>query len=232
MKSILKLLILVLLFGCSSKLKFREDILKSDVPFNYESVIVLGIYDSLPSEATYIGSVKSLVKGLNFSCDYHSIITLLKGKAKTFGANLIQIEKHLAPSKFSSCHSLEIKMYHVEKLPNKIFYEKTDNLDVTEFIFYKPKGYPTIGKFEVFLNDSMIVNIRKNESHLFKLNRFKKYKITLKSSRFTVELENTKGKRYFIRCNTLVDKSVTMNEVILMDPEMARKEIELINISD
>lgn len=76
-------------------------------------LVILELADSLRGQpAERIGNVHFGDKGLSVNCHYAAEMEMLKGIARSKGANLIKITAHRDPDAFSSCDRISADLYY------------------------------------------------------------------------------------------------------------------------
>ncbi|MCA0152832.1 DUF922 domain-containing protein [Winogradskyella vincentii] len=112
MKKINVLLLVLLAFSCSPKLKSNV-ITSFDALDENDLVVVLKIFDDQAIVGDLVGSVKATDNGLSVNCTLYENINSLKKLARQSGANVIKITRHKLPDKWSTCNRLWANIYRV-----------------------------------------------------------------------------------------------------------------------
>lgn len=76
------------------------------------------IEENAPFDTTrysLVASVRTADKGMTVRCDYPTVLDTVTSLARSLGANLVKIDKHLLPNTYgSSCHRVEARLYRAD----------------------------------------------------------------------------------------------------------------------
>src|SRR5690606_29526602 len=87
--------------ACSPKISSK--LANAGKPLDYDApVVVLGLSDGVPDDATFIGDVKVGDSGFSTDCSYETVIDLAKLEARKAGGNIVKITKHKTPDLLST----------------------------------------------------------------------------------------------------------------------------------
>lgn len=106
------LYLFVLLTACAPKLKSTIQRTLPALP-NNALVVVLDIDDNQTINQDVVGEILAKDGGLAVNCTYYENVLSLKTLARKAGANVVKITEHKTPDKWSTCHRLKAKIYHV-----------------------------------------------------------------------------------------------------------------------
>jgi hypothetical protein len=106
--------IILLLTSCSAKL--TSSIWKTYPPIYYkEEVRVFNLYETAPSNAEKLGTVKVGDSGFSTDCNYATVIDMAKIEARRVGGNAIKITQHEQPSFLSTCHRIRADILRIDR---------------------------------------------------------------------------------------------------------------------
>ncbi|WP_110476926.1 DUF922 domain-containing protein [Winogradskyella aurantia] len=114
MKKVIGIIITLVVFSCSPKLKSK--IATTLPPLDDNAlIVVLDITDDQTISGDIIGNLEAKDSGLAVNCTYYENIKNLKALARAEGANLIKITEHKLPDGWSTCHRLKATIYNVNQ---------------------------------------------------------------------------------------------------------------------
>jgi hypothetical protein len=197
--SILNIIIVLTLFGCSS-MKIKEKIEKKLQPLPLsERIVVIEENESIiiRNEDIKIGIFEIKDGGLTFDCDYDKVKNMAKQKARIFGGNSVKILEHKLPDTWSTCHRIKFAVYKLSDTKDfqteKVWSEKnklnwelfkgTPKVERSSFfcgyidVEFNEMNFP-IGKGKVdivpiFLFDCSYVQPLKKSKYLLEYNKVK-----------------------------------------------------------
>lgn len=115
MKKLMYVLMVALVMGCGIGMKVVT--VRSYGPIAvHEPFALLEEDDTLDTaRAELVARIRTTDKGMTVRCDYPAVLDTLKALARSMGANLVKIDRHMLPSVYgSSCHRVEARFFRVE----------------------------------------------------------------------------------------------------------------------
>ena len=115
MKKLMYVLIVALVMGCGIGMKVVT--IRSYEPIAvHEPFALLEEGDPLDTAGSeLVARLRTTDKGMTVRCDYPAVLDTVKALARSMGANLVKIDRHVLPSVYgSSCHRVEARFYRVE----------------------------------------------------------------------------------------------------------------------
>lgn len=114
------LLLIILMAGCSPKIKSNLTNAQPELPAD-EEVVFLDLKHEVPEEVMKIGSLKFQDTGFSTDCSFNSILNKARIEARKNGANIVKVTEKKSPDLWSSCYRLNIDLYkfdgNVSSLP-------------------------------------------------------------------------------------------------------------------
>lgn len=112
MLKLLPICLIILLYSCSPAVKVNLTEQKRPTLKATEDINVLLEKDSVPVGALKLGEITVKDGGLTANCGYNVMLNKAVDAAKSAGANLLKIDKHILPNLLgSSCHQFETSIY-------------------------------------------------------------------------------------------------------------------------
>lgn len=109
------LLFVVLLMGCGVGIKLTT-IQTHPAVASYEPFVV--IEENEPFDTArfpLVARLRTTDRGMSLRCNYPTVLDTVSSIARSLGANLVKIDRHLLPDAFgSTCHRVEVRMYRAE----------------------------------------------------------------------------------------------------------------------
>lgn len=225
MKRLLLLgLISISIVACSPKVS--TNLTKTYPALDYQQeVIVIGISEEEPADATEIGIVKIGDSGFSSNCGWDVVIEKAKTEARKAGGNVIKITKHIPPSLMgSSCHRITAKILKVENANalTKLNENKNAIIDSTwnyaKLYVYRPGGAGALVGYDLYLGDSVICRMKNNSKYEIKITKKGMNTLWAKTeSKAEIPIDIEYGREYYLRCTMGMGFMVGRPQLQLVD---------------
>lgn len=234
-KCLLMLLAVVLAVGCSPKitssLSSRYQALSPDA-----EVVVLGLNDSKPENAEFLGHIKVGDTGFTMkNGNYDEVLKIAKEQARKAGGNVLKITEHKTPDLVSSIHRIKADVLRVDDISS--IKENQDQLmlsshpDYAVIYFYRHSGAGVIVNYDVHIGEKKVYRAKANTKAEVKIYDEGEFTIWAKTeAKEVLSLEIKKGCDYYIRCS--VDMGILVGRPAFdrMPVESGKAEYESIEI--
>lgn len=104
-------LIITLFISCNTAK--NVSVIKQLTPTT-EQVNIVGIGQTIASNAILLGSINITDTGFTTKCTYADVIADAIKQAQSMGGNTILIKKHTEPNIWSTCHRLQCEVYSIK----------------------------------------------------------------------------------------------------------------------
>ena len=113
-KIIFSLFTITFLYSCGIK---RDVSVLRYFPPTQEEVMILGAGQTIPVNAILIGNITIGDTGFTLAknCTYEKILKEASTIAKQMGGNVLYVVSHKEPDFESTCHRINVNIYHVKK---------------------------------------------------------------------------------------------------------------------
>ena len=231
MKSTFNFFLLILLLlgtiSCDVTKKYYNSYKPLD---SNEQVTFLKNGEIVPESATLVGAISINYNLFYQNCDYEKVIDKAESKAREIGGNMVKIIYHRPVNVGNStCHKIKAKVYYSSVEPERIISENKIDPAISESDFGKLYVYRFPGaslfRYNLYLNDSLISNIKHNSKQMFKIDKTGKYTLRIgKDKKEKILLEIKSGMEYFIKVGIHIPFLVEKPTLTLMDPVQGLKE--------
>lgn len=101
----------LLLVACNPRV--ASSLVTAYAPLDFrEQVIVLGLNETVPQDAEYLGEVKVGDTGFTTNCSYEKVLEEAMLEARKAGGNVLKLTRHRLPSALgSTCHRISANIY-------------------------------------------------------------------------------------------------------------------------
>ena len=114
---ILLILVIATAISCGPRVQFRS-LTGLHEPWNADDgFVVFPIWDSVDTkEFKRITNLRVQPQGLEYKCDYWTVVNLIMEQALLAGGNGMKIVRHQNPDEVTSCHRIEVEVYRIAEL--------------------------------------------------------------------------------------------------------------------
>ncbi len=109
------LLFVALATGCGVGVKLTT-IQTHPAVATYEPFVVIEEHEPFDTARfQLVARLRTTDKGMSLGCNYPTVLDTVSSLARSLGANIVKIDRHLLPDAFgSTCHRVEARMYRAE----------------------------------------------------------------------------------------------------------------------
>lgn len=174
-----------------------------------QTVVVLGLNDSLPAGVETLGTVSVSNNLLGKTCGYAEVIETAKNEVRKAGGNALKIDEHTAPTYESaigsSFHQIKGRMLRTEH--PEAFVALADsaygpgNVDYALLVLYCPTGYGIYEDYDVYIDGRYLCGVSKFYKNKYRIYRTGKVQLNTNSG-LNANMETTleAGKTYYLNC--------------------------------
>lgn len=206
---ILTLLIASIFIGCSPKV--ISSVSTQYAPLSEdEDVLILEVYDELPTEAIILGTIKIGDTGFTASSNgtYEEVLKLAKEQARKAGGNAVKINQHQAPDLYSSVHRIFADILYIEDPSSIVTAQEnllSDHPDYAVLYFYRLPGAGFVVNYDVSIGETKVYRSKVNTKAEVKVYEEGDYEIWGRTeSKSSISLHIKPGQDYYIRCSVAI----------------------------
>lgn len=233
-------LLLLLIVSCAPVMSTKisnKNYINSEAP---KKVFVI-YNDTLPKGSEFIGDIRFHDAGMSTDCNYQDILKGAKKKSAESGANILMINKIIAPGFSSSCYGISGKMYRntnaagIDSL-TKLSASKSkpvvhDSIDyATVYIYRSNNFHGSFIKYDVWMD---------NVKHLGKAKKGFKKEIKIKdfgehyfsneiNAEFPLTINIQRGRKYYLRCGIRQGALAGTPDIYFIEEIVGKYEYDLI----
>ncbi len=196
---------------------------------------ILGLTDSVPSDAEELGLVKIGDSGFSTDCGWEVVIDHAKTESRKVGGNVLKIIEHRLPDMVSSCHRIVAKIYKVNHPDSVFFVPSVDSSlshpDYALLRIYRNSSLGALVSYKLYLGDSLLCGVdnrTKKEIHIKKAGSYVLWARTEVKEELPIDIEL--GKVYYIRCGVSMGVFVGRPVLDLVENAIGKDEFSSIHL--
>lgn len=229
--------LIILLLGCSPKVKTSFTKSSEKSLDSKQEVMVLSLNQIVPKACKYLGKLKIGDNGFTTDCNYATVIVAAKDEARRNGGNIIKLTEIKTPGFSSTCYRIKADIYFAQNITDIEKQIKTDqdanqlsmfgpNPKFAVIYLFRPKNYTgSAVSYDVHIGDTIIQRIKNNSKFAFKVCKEGKTEVWAKTESLELVTIDVKfGEEYYLKCGLKTGLWVGVPEINFLEKSQGRKE--------